>query len=80
MASIKTPLARLMTSDSVVDQLVGVCFVLDHVNGKQVLRPVNGRKFPDVDMASSLSPAKSASAYSDNSKSSAGSPIFPLSP
>ena len=34
MASLNTPFARLTTSDSVVDRLVEVCFVLDHVEGK----------------------------------------------
>ena len=61
IASLKTPCARLTTSDSVVDRLVEVCLVLDHVSGKYVLGPVRTRKFPEVDLESYLSPAKSAS-------------------
>ena len=57
MASLNTPFARLITSDSVVDLLVEVCSVLDHVRGKYVLGPVSTTKFPDVDLVSSLSPA-----------------------
>ncbi len=78
MASEKMPFARLTTSDSVVDRLVAVCLLLDQVRGKKVLGPVRARKHPDVDLASSLSPAKSASTYSDSSSLDAGSPISPF--
>jgi hypothetical protein len=33
-ASANTPWARLITSDSVVERLVEVCFTLHHDNGK----------------------------------------------
>ena len=78
--SLKTPNARLTTSDSVVDLLVAVCLALDQVSGKYVFGPVRTRKFPEVDFVSSLSPAKSASTNNDNSRFSGGSPIFPFKP
>ena len=74
-ASAKTPLARLMTSDSVVDRLEEVCFTLHHDKGKYVFGPTRTRKFPEVDRALSESPAKSASAYNLRESALAGSPI-----
>jgi hypothetical protein len=80
IASLNTPNARLTTSDSVVDLLVAVCLELAQVRGKYVFGPVGTRKFPEVDFVSSLSPAKSASTKSDNSRFSGASPIFPFRP
>ena len=75
--SENTPFARLTISDSVVDRLVHVCFWQYQLNGKYVLGPVRTRKHPDVDLVSSLSPAKSASANNVSYSSSGLSFIFP---
>ena len=60
--SEKTECAKLMTSLSVVDLEVEVCLLLSHARGKCEFGPFRTRYPPEVLLAPSFSPAKSASA------------------
>ena len=69
--------ARDMTSLSVVDLEVEVCRLDTQAKGKNDVGPRSTRNPPEVDLAFSLSPAKSASTYSWSSRSSSLSLIEP---
>ena len=57
--------AKLIVSDSVVERLVALCFLLTQASGKNVCGPVSARSPPFVDFVSNLSPQKSASVNND---------------